>query len=106
MLLNSSAEISQIVIQYEGMYRRFVRARIFDLRFNGIGDEWEAVGSAFWGNACILKTKSHSDGQTTFENILYIQEDAAAEKDLLIQKLTHPENVLLDKLCDEIFGDG
>ena len=40
------------------------------------------------------------------ENILYVQEDEAADKTSLIQRLNDPQSVILNRLCDEIFADG
>lgn len=106
MMRFSSAEVSQIVIRYEGSYHRCVRARISDLGYEGIRGEWNEIGNAFLGNACILEAEHHPDGHTTFENILYVQEDEAADKASLIQRLNDPQSVILNRLCDEIFADG
>lgn len=35
-----------------------------------------------------------------------MQEDEAADKTSLIQRLNDPQSVILNRLCDEIFADG
>lgn len=40
------------------------------------------------------------------ENILYVQEESAEDGEMLIQKLEIPTEVIFDRICDEIFGDG
>lgn len=102
----ASAEIDQIVIKYEGAYHRCVKARLIDLSYKGITDEWVKAGGAIWGNACVLKTERLPTGNTAFKNLLYVQEDSSEEKEPLVEKLCQPESVILDRLCDEIFGDG
>lgn len=55
-----------------------------------------------FGNDCALS----SGPQTIFENILYVQEDASKDKESLMLKLNDPGEVIFDRICDEIFGDG
>ena len=102
----ASADVSQIIIRYEGQYHRCIRATITDLCYDSISGEWEKVGSALWGNAFILETKSQPDGRVTFGNCLYVQEESDTKKEPLIQKLNDPNAVIFNRLCDEIFGDG
>ncbi|MBQ9270007.1 MAG: DNA (cytosine-5-)-methyltransferase [Oscillospiraceae bacterium] len=102
----ASAEIKQILIKYDGKYHRCIKAAITDLCYEGIRSTWVPVGSAYWGNASILKTKRLAGGQQIFGNILYVQEDSSEDKEVLSRRMNDPEAVILGRLCDEIFGDG
>lgn len=98
-----SAEVRQIIICYDGMYRRCIKAKFSDLCYEGIKGEWRPVGSVLFGNASVIETTSDAG---TFENLLYVQEDVYDEKEPLLNKLEIPREVVFDRICDEIFGDG
>lgn len=100
------AEVYQIVIRFDGCYHRCLKASITDLCYQGIKEEWLPVGSAFWGNSCVLHIEGVSDGHSEFGNILYVQEESSKSKEQLMLKLKDPEEIVFDRLCDEIFGDG
>ena len=102
----SGAEVSQIVIRYGGNYHRCMKATTTDLWYEGMQGEWKPVGSMLFGNACVLHSSVLPEGHYEFGNDLYVQEETSRTKEPLIQKLTDPENVVFDRLCDEIFGDG
>lgn len=42
----------------------------------------------------------------TFETLLYVQEDTSDTKEQLEAKLDNPDEIILDRICDEVFGDG
>lgn len=42
----------------------------------------------------------------SFENLLYVQEDVSDTKEQLETKLDNPDEIILDRICDEVFGDG
>lgn len=42
----------------------------------------------------------------TFETLLYVQEDTSDTKEQLETKLDNPDEIILDRICDEVFGDG
>ncbi len=42
----------------------------------------------------------------SFENLLYVQEDISDTKEQLETKLDNLEEIILDGICDEVFGDG
>ena len=98
-----AAEVSQIIIRYDGMYRRCIRAKFTDLCYEGIKGEWRPVGSVLFGNASVIEFNSDTG---SFENLLYVQEDVSDTKEQLETKLDNPDEIILDRICDEVFGDG
>lgn len=98
-----AAEVSQIIIRYDGMYRRCIRAKLTDLCYEGIKGEWRPVGSVLFGNASVIEFNSDTG---SFENLLYVQEDVSDTKEQLETKLDNPDEIILDRICDEVFGDG
>ena len=100
------AEVSQIVVRYGGNYHRCLKATTTDLCYEGLQGEWKPVGSMIFGNACIFHSAELPDGHIEFGNDLYVQEESSRTKEPLLRKLTDREEVVFDRLCDEIFGDG
>lgn len=100
------AEVSQIVVRYGGNYHRCMKVTTTDLYYEGLQGEWKPVGSMFFGNACVLHSAELLDGHHEFGNDLYVQEESSRTKEKLLRKLTDPEEVVFDRLCDEVFGDG
>ena len=98
-----AAEVSQIIIRYDGMYRRCIRAKFTDLCYEGTKGEWRPVGSVLFGNASVIEFNSDTG---SFENLLYVQEDVSDTKEQLETKLDNPDEIILDRICDEVFGDG
>ena len=85
------------------MYRRCIRAKLTDLCYEGIKGEWRPVGSVLFGNASVIEFNSDTG---SFENLLYVQEDVSDTKEQLETKLDNPDEIILDRICDEVFGDG
>lgn len=69
----------------------------------GIKGEWRPVGSVLFGNASVIEFNSDTG---SFENLLYVQEDVSDTKEQLETKLDNPDEIILDRICDEVFGDG
>lgn len=98
-----AAEVSQIIIRYDGMYRRCIRAKFTDLCYEGIKGDWRPIGSVLFGNASVIEFNIDTG---TFETLLYVQEDSSDTKEQLEAKLGNPDEIILDRICDEVFGDG
>ena len=98
-----SAEVSQIIVRYDGRYHRCIRANFADLCYEGINGEWRPVGSVLFGNVSVIETNSDAG---TFENLLYVEEDDSDTIEELKAKLTNPDRIVFDRVCDEVFGDG
>ena len=98
-----SAEVSQIIVRFDGKYHRCIRAKFTDLCYEGVKGEWRQVGSVLFGNASVIETFSDAG---TFENLLYVQEDVSDTKEPLESDLNNPDRIVFDRICDEVFGDG
>ena len=98
-----AAEVSQIILRYDGMYRRCVRAKFTDFCYEGIKGDWRPIGSVLFGNASVIEFNMDAG---TFETLLYVQEDTSDTKEQLETKLDNPDEIILDRICDEVFGDG
>lgn len=98
-----AAEVSQIILRYDGMYRRCVRAKFTDFCYEGIKGDWRPIGSVLFGNASVIEFNMDAG---TFETLLYVQEDTPDTKEQLETKLDNPDEIILDRICDEVFGDG
>ncbi len=80
-----------------------LRAKFTDLCYEGIKGEWRPVGSVLFGNESIIEFNSDTG---SFENLLYVQEDVSDTKEQLETELDNPDEIILDRICDEVFGDG
>ena len=80
-----------------------IRAKFTDLCYEGTKGEWRPVGSVLFGNASVIEFNSDTG---SFENLLYVQEDVSDTKEQLETKLDNPDEIILDRICDEVFGDG
>ena len=98
-----AAEVSQIILRYDGMYRHCVRAKFTDFCYEGIKGDWRPIGSVLFGNASVIEFNMDAG---TFETLLYVQEDTSDTKEQLETKLDNPDEIILDRICDEVFGDG
>lgn len=101
-----SAEVSQLLVQLEGSYLRFVRAKIADFGYRGFRDGWQPIGGFILGNASVLNIRDRGDGGYDFSNLLYVCEDASDSLEEQRQRMRDTNAVVLDGICDEVFGDG
>ena len=101
-----SAEISQILVDKNSLYQRYMLARIVGLEYSATDDEWRSVGNFIFGHRSVVETEELEDGTWTFRNILYVPEDSSDSLDEQNQKMNDKNALVFDALCDEIFGDG
>ena len=81
----------------------YLRAKFTDLCYEGIKGDWRPIGSVLFGNASVIEFNIDTG---TFETLLYVQEDSSDTKEQLEAKLGNPDEIILDRICDEVFGDG
>lgn len=101
-----TAEVSQLLVQLEGSYLRFVRAKITDFGYRGFRDSWQPIGGFILGNASVLDIRDRGDGRYDFSNILYVCEDVSESLEEQQLKMRNPDAVVFDQICEEVFGDG
>ena len=71
--------------------------------WNGLLVTLQQGRSLLFGNASVIEFNSDTG---SFENLLYVQEDVSDTKEQLETKLDNPDEIILDRICDEVFGDG
>lgn len=101
-----SADVEQIIVEYEEEYHRFIRASFSDLSYQDVTGKWIKVGRSFWGHAAIFETENVGDKHVILKSKLFVEEDFSSSKESLLQQFNDPRRVIFDRLCDEIFGDG
>lgn len=104
----AGAEVWQLVVHYDGMYRRCVRTRITDLMGTSPASRRsvEYCDDFVFGNACVLSQGRDRQGDGIFETLLFVQEDEEETPERLLSELNDPEKVIFKGIMDEIFGDG
>ena len=98
--------VSQILVSHDFSFYRCVRAELKGLCMKGFRSDWMSVGDFFFGHSSIFKITELPDDKRILESLLYVQEDESDVMWGLEQKIDDPSAVILDKICDEIFGDG
>lgn len=98
--------VSQILVSHDFRFYRCVRAELKGLCMKGFRSDWMSVGDFFFGHSSIFKITELPDDKRILESLLYVQEDESDVVWGLEQKIDDPSAVILDKICDEIFGDG
>ena len=98
--------VSQILISHDLKFYRCVRAKLEGLCMKGIRNGWTSIGDFLFGHSSIFKITELPDDKRILESLLYVQEDDSDVMWGLEQKINDPTAVILDKICDEIFGDG
>ena len=103
-----SAVVKTALIKYEERYLRVIKASVRGLRtcadINRLKEEWIALSDGFWGHPGVLS--STKDGKTyiVYSN-LYMKEKEYATKEEALAKF-HADEVCLDCLCEDVFGNG
>lgn len=101
-----SAKVTQLLVQVEEKYLRFVLAEMTGFSYLGFIDRWRPIGGFIMGNASVLDVRDREDGGYDFCNLLYVCEDASDSLEEQRQKMRDPDAVVFDGICDEVFGDG
>lgn len=98
-------EAEQIIIQHEEIYYRCIKAKLLNPCYMGIRKQWCPIGGIVFGHDSVLSFRKRSN-YLTLENILYVVEDSSESADELIRKINDPDQLILDRILDEVFGDG
>lgn len=100
-----SVEAEQIIIQYEDMYYRCIKAKLLNPCYLGVNNQWRPIGGLIFGHDSVLSFRKRSN-YLTLENILYVVEDSSESADELTRIINDPDQLILDRILDEVFGDG
>lgn len=100
----AGAEVTQIIVKYEGKYHRCIRAKMKNLCYESADKKYDRLDKMHWGNDFVLEVK-FSGKSFTIENLLYVGEIVyASYKEAKAD--FESDNLIFDGICDEIFGEG
>ena len=103
-----SAVVKTALIKYEDRYFRVIKASARGLRtspeMNRPKEQWIELSYGFWGHSGILSSTKYGETYIVYSN-LYMKEKEYATKEEALAKF-HADEVCLDCLCEDIFGNG
>ena len=103
-----SAVVKTALIKCENRYLRVIKASVRGLRtcadINRVKEEWIELLDGFWGHPGILSSAADEETYVVYSN-LYMKEKEYATKEEALAKF-HTDEVCLDCLCEDVFGDG
>ena len=103
-----SAVVKTALIKCENRYLRVIKASVRGLRtcadINRVKEEWIELLDGFWGHPGILSSAADEETYVVCSN-LYMKEKEYATKEEALAKF-HTDEVCLDCLCEDVFGDG
>ena len=102
------AVVKTALIKYEGQYFRVIKASARGLRtspeMNRPKEQWIELSYGFWGHSGILSSTKYGETYIVYSN-LYMKEKEYATKEEALAKFRTDE-VCLDCLCEDVFGNG
>ena len=103
-----SSVIKTALIKYEDRYFRVIKASARGLRtspeVNRPKEQWIELSYGFWGHPGILRSVADGETYIVYSN-LYMKEKEYATKEEALAKF-HTDEVCLDCLCEDVFGNG
>ena len=103
-----SAVVKMALIKYEEQYLRVIKAAVIGLRtcadINRLEEEWIALSDGFWGHPGVLRSTKDGETYMVYSN-LYMKEKEYATKEEALAKF-YADEVCLDCLCEDVFGNG
>ena len=103
-----SAVVKTALIKYAQQYLRVIKVSVRGLRtcadINRLKEEWIALSDGFWGHPGVLSSTKDGETYMVYSN-LYMKEKEYATKEEALAKF-HVDEVCLDCLCEDIFGNG
>ena len=103
-----SSVIKTALIKYEDRYFRVIKASARGLRtspeVNRPKEQWIELSYGFWGHPGILRSVADGETYIVYSN-LYMKEKEYATKEEALAKF-HIDEVCLDCLCEDVFGNG
>ena len=103
-----SAVVKTALIKYEDRYFRVIKASVRGLRtspeVNRPKEQGIELSYGFWGHPGILSSVADGETYMVYSN-LYMKEKEYATKEEALAKF-HTDEVCLDCLCEDVFGNG
>lgn len=98
-------EAKQIVVLHEEKYYRCIKAKMLNLCYLGFNNQWRSIDGFVFGHESVLSFGKTEAG-VTLDNALYVVEDSSVSANELIEKMGDPNDLVFDRILDEVFGDG
>lgn len=98
-------EAEQIIVWHEEKYYRCIKATMLNPCYLGFNNQWRSIDGFVFGHESVLNFDKTKAG-ATLENALYVVEDNSESSNELIEKMNDPNELILDRVLDEVFGDG
>ena len=103
-----SAVVKIALIKYKEQYLRVIKASVRGLRtcadINRLEEGWIALSDGFGGHPGVLSSTKDGETYVVCSN-LYMKEKEYATKEEALAKF-HVDEVCLDCLCEDVFGNG
>ncbi len=100
------ARISQIIVDKQGTLIRLIRGWFKNLSYEDGAGGWIRPDDGFWGHPGMIDVQYNPDGSITLNNLLYVAEDSASDDKATFVAEFSKKPIVLDSICEEIFGDG
>ena len=103
-----SAVVKTALIKYDKRYIRVIKASVRGLRtcadINRIKEEWIELSDGVWGHPGILSSVADGETYIVYSNLYMKEKEYATKKEALAK--FHTDEVCLDCLCEDVFGNG
>lgn len=98
-------EAEQIVVLHEEKYYRCIKATMLNPRYLGFNNQWRNIDGFVFGRESVLSFGKTEAG-VALENLLYVVEDSSESANEQERKMNDPNELIFDRILDEVFGDG
>ena len=103
-----SAVVKTALVKYEDRYFRVIKASVRGLRtspeVNRPKEQWIELSDGFWGHPGLLSSAADGETYMVYSN-LYMKEKEYISKEEALAKF-YTDEVCLDCLCEDVFGNG
>lgn len=98
-------EAEQIVVLHDEKYYRCIKAKMLNPCYLGFNNQWRSIDGFVFGHESVLSFGKTETG-VALENILYVVEDSSDSVNELERRINDPNELIFDRILDEVFGDG
>ena len=103
-----SAVVKIALVKYEERYLRVIKVSARDIRtcsdINSPKENWLELSDEFWGHPGVLSSEADGKTHVVYSNLYMKEKEYATSQEALGKFYT--DEVCLDCLCEDVFGDG
>ena len=103
-----SAAVKMALIKCEDRYLRVIKVSSRGLRtcadINRPKEKWLELSDGFWGHPGVLSSVADEETNVVYSNLYMKEKEYATRREALAKFYT--DDVCLDCLCEDVFGDG